>query len=185
MTAGAGRRIAAAAVAALALGGPPAAAAERWYAGDGHVHTCYSHDAYCGPADDNTGPDTIYSYGGTVEQRFTEAAAKGLDFLVISDHDDVRAQSDPAYASQGVAALPAYEASLSGGHAHMLGATHLYAKGDTTTAAGRRSLRAALGADGGRFQANPPSYKAQAAFDSCDQADGPDPGAIPLHWKSG
>jgi hypothetical protein len=156
-----------------------------WFAGDGHVHTCYSHDAYCGPADDNTGPDTAYSSGGTVAQRFAEGAAKGLDFLSISDHDDVRAQSDPDYGSQGVAALPAYEASLAGGHAHMLGATHLYPKGDTVPASAVRSLADSLRADGGRFQANHPSYKAEAPFDSCDQADGPDPARIPLHWKYG
>ena len=174
----------AAAAAAVVMTAAPARAA-TWYAGDGHVHTCYSHDAYCGPDDDNTGPDTAYSSGGTVAQRFAEAAAKGLDFLVISDHDDLRAQSDPGYASQGVAGLPAYEASLSGGHAHMLGATRSYPKGDTTTAAAVNTLAGALRADGGRFQANHPSYKAEAPFDSCAQADGPDPDAIPLHWKYG
>jgi hypothetical protein len=156
-----------------------------WYAGDGHVHTCYSHDAYCPPDDDNTGPEVAYSSGGTVTQRFAEGGAKGLDFLSISDHDDVRAQADPGYGSQGVAALPAYEASLAGGHAHMLGATHLYPKADTVSAPAVRSLADSLRADGGRFQANHPSYKAEAPFDSCDQADGADPARIPLHWKYG
>jgi len=178
-----GRACTAALVCAAAL--PGAAQGATWYAGDGHVHTCYSHDAYCGPGDDNTGPDTAYSSGGTVGQRFAEAAAKGLDFLVISDHDDVRALSDPAYAGQGVAALPGYESSLAGGHAHMLGATHLFPRGDTSTAAGVNALADALRAEGGRFQANHPSYKDEAPFDSCDQADGPDPNAIPLHWKYG
>ncbi len=183
----AGRRAGALAVlvAVAAMAAPAGAPAASWYAGDDHVHTCFSHDAYCGPDDDNTGPDTAYSSGGTVAQRFAEAAAKGLDFLIVSDHDDVRAQSDPAFGSQGVAAVPAYEASLAGGHAHMLGATHLYPEGDTTEAAGVRALADALRADGGRFQANHPSYKDEAPFDSCDQADGPDPGAIPLHWKYG
>jgi hypothetical protein len=184
--AGPGRKAACALTGVLAtLILAPSAAADSWYAGDGHVHTCYSHDSYCGPDDDNTGPDTIYSSGGTVAQRFAEAAAKGLDFVVISDHDDIRAQADPAYGTQGVAALPAYEASLSGGHAHMLGATRLYPKGDTTTAAAVRTFADALRADGGRFQANHPSYKAEAPFDSCGQAEGPDPDAIPLHWKYG
>src|SRR5688500_2708509 len=112
--AGSGRKAACAFTSVIAaLVAAPAASAGTWYAGDGHVHTCYSHDSYCGPDDDNTGPDTIYSSGGTVAQRFAEAAAKGLDFVVISDHDDIRAQADPAYGTQGVAALPAYEASLS------------------------------------------------------------------------
>src|SRR5215217_3700027 len=127
-------RIAAALAAAAAVAAPGSAPAPTWYAGDGHVHTCYSHDAYCGPDDDNTGPDPAYSSGGTVAQRFAEAAAKGLDFVVITDHDDVRAQSDPAYGTQGVVALPAYEASLAGGHAHLLGAARLYPKGDTGSA---------------------------------------------------
>lgn len=159
--------------------------AGSWYAGDGHVHTCYSHDGYCPPDDDNTGPDVAYSSGGTVAQRFAEGAAKGLDFLSVSDHDDIRAQSDPDYGSAGVAALPAYEASLAGGHAHMLGATRIYPEGDTASAPVVRSLADSLRADGGRFQANHPSYKAEAPFDSCDQADGPDPAQIPLHWKYG
>src|SRR5829696_118819 len=111
------RKLATAALGALglALSTAPAAGA-AWFAGDGHVHTCYSHDAYCGPLDDNTGPDTIYSSGGSVDQRFREAALKGLDFVTICDHDDVRAQTDPAYGTHGVVGLPAYEASLSGGH---------------------------------------------------------------------
>ena len=169
---------------ALALAAAPAANA-AWYAGDGHVHTCYSHDAYCGPLDDNTGPETFYSFGGDVDQRFREASLKGLDFVTISDHDDVRAQSDPAYGAHGVAGLPAYEASLPGGHAHLLGATRLYPKGDTGTAAGVRALADAVRADAGRFQANHPTYKTVEAFESCEQADSPNPEDIPLHWRYG
>ena len=163
--------------------GAPAASADTWYAGDGHVHTCYSHDAFC-PPDDNTGPDEAYSSGGTVDQRFREAALKGLHFVVISDHDDVRAQSDPAYGSHGVAGVPTYEASIAGSHAHMLGATHLYPEGDGSAAA-TNAMADALRADGGRFQANHPSYKGEATFDACEQAEAPNPDDIPLHWKYG
>lgn len=63
------------------------------------MHTCYSHDAYCCPTDDNTGPETAYSSLGTVGERFAEAKAKGLDFLEISDHDDTRAWGGPARAA--------------------------------------------------------------------------------------
>ena len=47
-------------VTALPRSGPDAG---EWLAGDLHVHTCFSHDAYCGPNDDNTGPDEFYTLG--------------------------------------------------------------------------------------------------------------------------
>src|SRR3954451_3829484 len=105
-------RLLVALLAALVLAAAPTASAKStWLAGDMHVHTCYSHDAYCGPADDNTGPDTFYSSGGTVMERFLESSGKGLAFLAITDHDDVRAQSDPDYGTHGVAPIAAYESS--------------------------------------------------------------------------
>ena len=55
-----------AALAAMLVLPAPAAAAPEWFAGDGHVHTCYSHDAWCGPGDDE-GEDSFYSFGGIVE----------------------------------------------------------------------------------------------------------------------
>jgi hypothetical protein len=170
----------------LALGAAPALGASKasWLAGDMHVHTCYSHDAYCPPDDDNTGPDTFYSSGGTVAERFLEASIKGLDFLTISDHDDLRAQSDPGFGSAGVTGVRAYEASLKGGHAQMLGAVHAYDKGDGSGAA-TASLADALRLDGGVFQANHPSYRAAAEFDDCATADIANWENDPLHWKYG
>ncbi|HEX8085536.1 MAG TPA: CehA/McbA family metallohydrolase [Solirubrobacteraceae bacterium] len=155
----------------------PAAVSGEWLAGDGHVHTCYSHDAYCPPDDDNTGPDTFYSSAGTVAQRFTEAALKGLDFLVISDHDDIRAWSDPDFGSQGVVGVKAYEWSARG-HAQMLGAKRHYGDDEANPGA----VADALNADGGLFQANHPSYRAGTLPTSCDEAMGPD---TPLHWRYG
>jgi hypothetical protein len=171
-------RLAGAALAlALLVPAAPAAGAQ-WLAGDGHVHTCYSHDSWCGPSDDNTGPDTFYSSGGTVDQRFTEAAAKGLDFLVVSDHNDVRAWSDPAFGSRGVLGVRAYEHSLSGGagHAQMLGPPGTYgdlAPGELVTAAH---------ADGALVQANHPAYRTEAPLRACEQV-GTDGAA--LDWRSG
>ena len=70
---------------------PPA----EWLAGDLHVHTCYSHDAYCGPDDDNTGPEEAYTLSGSVDERFREASLRGLDYLAITDHNDTRSADRP------------------------------------------------------------------------------------------
>jgi hypothetical protein len=163
-----------AALAAL-VAAPPAGAAE-WLAGDGHVHTCYSHDAYCPQTDPPQDAETFYSSFGTVEQRFTEAAAKGLHFLVVSDHDDVRAWTDPGFGAHGVTGVKAYEWSLSGGHAQMLGATRHYGDGDPNATAD------ALNADGGLFQANHPSYRAGSLPATCEEMAAP---GTPMHWELG
>ncbi len=161
---------------AALLAAAPAAAARQWLAGDGHVHTCYSADAYCPQTDPPQDLKDFYSSMGTVGQRFDEAWAKGLHFLVISDHDDVRAWTDPAFGARGVVGVRAYEWSLDGGHAHMLGAARNYGDGAPATIA--ETLRA----DGGLFQANHPSYRAGQLVTTCEQVGAPD---TPLHWKLG
>jgi hypothetical protein len=146
----------------LAAAAPAHAAAPVWLAGDGHVHTCYSHDSWCPPDDDNTGPDTFYSSFATVGERFAEGAAKGLDFLVISDHNDVRAWQDPGFGTHGVTGVHAYEHSLPGGHAHVLGAQRVHDLDDPA------ALAAAARADGGLFQVNHPTETGETDFGSCD-----------------
>src|SRR3954463_8737886 len=140
---------------ALGLALPAAASAGRWVAGDLHVHTTYSHDSYGGPTDDNTGPEDFYTLGHTVTDDFAIARTRGLDFLAISDHMDVRSQADPGFGTSGVLGLPAYENSLEG-HAQMLGATHLFDNGDNSTAS-VLALEDALHAEGGLLQANHPN----------------------------
>jgi hypothetical protein len=151
-------------------GGPPAppeaAPVGEWFAGDLHVHTTYSHDSYGGPGDDNTGPEEFYTLGHTTSEVFTLAATRGLDYLGISDHNDIRAQSDPGWGTGGVLGLPSYENSLKG-HAQMLGATKIYDTGNESVEA-VKTLADALRADGGVFQANHP-------------ADAEDPGT--LDWS--
>jgi hypothetical protein len=148
-------------LAAVLMAALPAVAAAdgkprgRWVAGDLHVHTTYSHDSYGGPTDDNTGPEDIFTLGHTVTDDFAIAATRGLDFMAISDHMDVRSQSDPGFGTSGVLGLPAYENSLDG-HAQMLGATHVFDNGDKSTAA-VLALQNALHAEGGLLQANHPS----------------------------
>lgn len=149
-------------------GGAPSG---RWLAGDLHVHTCYSHDAYCPPDDDNTGPEELYTLSGTVEERFLEASVRGLDFLAISDHNDVRSQTDPGFGSHGVVGLPAYEHSFDG-HAQALGATRLYTGGPAAVAG-------ALRADDGVFQINHPADQLLTPLDaSCSDTSA-------LDWSYG
>ena len=149
------RRALLAAAAALAAAAPAAQAGE-WLAGDLHVHTTYSHDSYGGPGDDNTGHEEAYVFGFPVMGDFALAAERGLDFLAITDHNDVRSQSDPGFGAFGVIGVPGYENSLSG-HAQMLGASRLLPKpADTRSAADVQAHADALRAEGGVFQINHP-----------------------------
>ncbi len=136
----------------------------EWLAGDLHVHTCYSHDAYCGPDDDNTGPEDAYTLSGTVEERFGEAAARGLDYLAITDHNDVRSVTDPGFGAYDVLGIPGYEASLAG-HAQMLGARAIQPHGDGSAAIS--SMATALRAGGGAFQINHPADGVTEPLRSC------------------
>ncbi|MGH2747471.1 MAG: CehA/McbA family metallohydrolase [Actinomycetota bacterium] len=129
--------------------------AGEWIAGDLHVHTTYSHDSYGGPTDDNTGPDEAHTLGYPVAGQFALAATRGLDYLAITDHNDVRSVSDPGFGAAGVIPVPGYENSLRG-HAQMLGAIRLYDNGDRSADAVER-IADELRADGGVFQVNHPA----------------------------
>ena len=136
-----------------------------WLAGDLHVHTCHSHDAYCGPSDDNTGPDEFYTLSGDVSERFLEASLRGLDYLAITDHNDVRSQSDPGFGSHGVIGVPGYENSLDG-HAQMLGATSILPSTDVA------QMAADFRSGGGVFQANHPADGLTEELETdCSNAD--------------
>jgi hypothetical protein len=138
------------------LAAPAASAREgEWLAGDLHVHTTYSHDSYGGPGDDNTGAEEAYTLGHSVNSQFSVAASRGLDYLAITDHNDIRSQADPGFGAGGVIGVPAYENSLRG-HAQMLGATRLYDNGDMSATA-VDALAGALRADGGVFGVNHPA----------------------------
>jgi hypothetical protein len=133
----------------------PAPPGCTWLAGDLHAHTTFSHDSYGGPSDDNTGPEEAYTLGHPVANQFTVAGLRGLDYLAITDHNDVRSQSDPGFGAGGVVGIPGYEASYRG-HAQMLGARRVY-DGPDATAADVQALADALRADGGAFQINHPA----------------------------
>jgi hypothetical protein len=140
------------------------------------VHSTYSHDSWGGPNevaeplnsvlqplgaptvlpgdDEQVGPDEYFAVGHTVEGQFRIAAARGLDYLAITDHNNVHAQSDPGFGAFGVVPLRSYENSLNG-HAQMHGAARIYNAGNRSAAA-VSAMADALRADGGVFQVNHP-----------------------------
>jgi hypothetical protein len=140
-----------------AYSGPPQRPVHdgMWLAGDLHIHTCYSHDAWCPLNDNNTGPDEFYTLSLTVQEQFCSAAQRGLHYLAITDHNDVRSVKDPGFGACGVTPVAGYEASYKG-HAQMLGAREVLDAGDLS--AGRITAAAQrLRAQGGVFQVNHPA----------------------------
>jgi hypothetical protein len=182
---------------ALALLAPaPGAVAGEWVAGDLHVHTTYSHDSYGGPGDDNTGIEEAYTAGHSVTSAFRLARSRGLDYLAITDHNDIRSQGDSGFGFGGVIAVPGYENSLMG-HGQMLGARRIYDKGDSGAQA-VTAMAAELRADGGLLQANHPSdplwpYGYDVPVDAVEvwnlpwqyQPPLPRPMTTSTHWTTG
>lgn len=176
------------AVPALA-GHPPTAGPKPprgfWVAGDLHVHTIYGHDTCITPdsAWDPSSPDRsartscedAYTVGFAPADRLDDALARGLDFVALTDHNNVVNQQDPTVldwtaAHPGFAVVPAYENSQPG-HVQMLGARSCIGNagplpGATIecdqavadrSAAGEAALAQSLRAAGGVFQINHPS----------------------------
>lgn len=137
-----------------------------------------------GMGDSNTTLTEGYTLSGTVQERFAEASFKGLDYLAITDHhsDDhpeesgARSVNDPGFGTSGVVGVPGYENSI-GGHAQMLGATHVYPAGNRQ-AADVNAMADALRADGGLFQANHPADGLDHEMTSCDDTE-------QMHWDYG
>jgi hypothetical protein len=157
----------------------------EWLAGDLHVHTWYSLDSMSpdeapatagecranveqelGEQDDVPGCDLI-TLGHSTESQFRIASARGLDYLAITDHNDVQSVGDfPAMAAYGVVPVSGYEDSLDG-HAQILGPDIVYettldardcGRGDNSPA-GVTKLAQCVREDGGVFQVNHPALR--------------------------
>lgn len=156
-------------VAALIAGLPASGVAETapscdWVAGDLHIHSTYSHDAY-GPEEGIPPLQDAYTLGHSVTSQFLVASTRGLDYLAITDHNDIRSETDPGFGAFGVIPIRGYENSLKG-HAQMLGADELFAGDDSTASV--QTMADALRAEGGVFQINHP---AEGSVDHPTDAD--------------
>lgn len=180
-----GLALAATPVASATAAGGPAQPQGVWVAGDLHVHTIYGHDTCITPttAWDPSSPDRsartscadAYTVSFTPAQRLDEALRRGLDFVALTDHNNVVNQTDPDVLAWKAAhpqfvVVPGYENSQPG-HVQMLGARSCYGNdgalpGTTIecdqavtdrTAAGELAMANGLRADGGVFQVNHPS----------------------------
>ena len=151
------RRTLVLAAALLACAAAPAQAVEgEWLAGDLHVHTTYSHDSYGGPSDDNTGPEELYTLGWSVEEQFTHASTRGLDFLAITDHDDIRSQPEPGLRGERRDPAARLRELARAATRRCSARRRLYDNGDESAAAVQAAADA-LRADGGVFQVNHPA----------------------------
>ncbi|MFN2614705.1 MAG: CehA/McbA family metallohydrolase [Actinomycetota bacterium] len=143
-----------------------------WLGGDLHCHTLYSHDVSfpTGPGNPTLGdPKNAYTLGFTPVEQITNALARKLDFLAITDHDDLSCLDDKGYVAARDAfadvltLIPGYEHSLGHGngtsHAGCLGVTRHFDI-DTPDDAGASALRDAVHGDGGIFIINHPFYNA-------------------------
>lgn len=128
---------------------PALALGPRWYAGDFHVHSWESGDA-------RPKLDEIADF----------ARGRGLDFVMVSDHDTITAQDyfrDAQQRHPDLLFVPGMEWTTYRGHANALGVTewidHKLGQPGVTV----ESAAAAVHAQGGLFSVNHPKLD----FDTC------------------
>ena len=134
---------------ALILARGPTSSEDRrgctWLAGDLDVHTAYSVTRV-----KKMDFEEAATFAPTVEEQAFIAANRDLDFLAITDYDDISSQSDPAFDGDDLIWVPGYEHPF-GGVAQLLGATERFARVGDTTGAVRR-VQASLHRTGGVLQ---------------------------------
>jgi hypothetical protein len=123
-----------------------------WYRGDLHMHTAHS-DATCAGQDGVRAPCPVYR---TVEA----AAARGLDFIAITDHNtisqfDAERELQPAFSH--LLLIPGREITTFKGHANLFGPTAFvdFRLGDKQVP-DMKAMEAATTATGGVFSINHP-----------------------------
>jgi hypothetical protein len=106
------------ATAVSAFSAQPLEVGPRWYRGDLHMHTCHSDGSVATQAGDKRSPGPVYR---TVEA----AAARGVDFIAVTDHNAVShhhslRELQPAF--DKLLLIPGVEITTFRGHAGVLGA---------------------------------------------------------------
>jgi len=110
---------------------PAEAFTPRWVAGDLHIHTTWSHDAWGGPADDTTDADEFYTLGWSPGDQIAIAESRGLDFVALTDHNNTLSVHDPGYTSDRLTLVPGYEASFAG-HTQLVGVDRCFGRAGQT-----------------------------------------------------
>jgi len=105
------------ATAVSAFAREPLEVGPRWYRGDLHMHTCHSDGSVATQGGERRAPGQVYR---TVEA----AAARGVDFIAVTDHNAVSHHSlrelQPAF--DKLLLIPGVEITTFRGHAGVLGA---------------------------------------------------------------
>jgi hypothetical protein len=148
--------------------------AGQWLAGDLDVHSCFSSDVYCAGTDPANQADP-FREGVDVRGRFAEAAERGLDYMAITDDNDVRSQSAPGYGSHGVLGIPGYDARA-GGDAAVLGVDEVLGEGEEDGEA-IEAVADRARAEGGLFQIDHPGLGITKRFAGCEPST--------LSWSHG
>ena len=129
-----------------------------WLAGDVDVHTAYTVTRVR-----KTDFDAAATFALTVEEQAGLAVNRDLDFLAITDYDDLSAQRDPAYGEGDLIWIPAYEHPFSG-IAQLLGTSKRFATAGNSARDVRR-VQSALHRSGGLLQvANPGDRRWSSAY---------------------